>query len=77
MPDRVESFREVDCSENCPRAWHDFVKPIRNGQKKGIEFDPEYTDQGRNRPVPEVESRSKSRRDRMMLSKSFETQEVR
>ena len=34
MPDRVESFGEVDNSENRPRAWLGFVKPIRNGLKK-------------------------------------------
>ena len=34
MPDRVESFREIDSSEDRPRAWPGFVKPIRNGRKK-------------------------------------------
>ena len=30
MPDRVQSFREVDCSENRPRAQFGFVKRIRS-----------------------------------------------
>ena len=34
MPDRVESFREVDCSENRSRARPRFVKPIRNILRK-------------------------------------------
>ena len=34
MPDRVESFREVDCSKNRPRARLGFVKPIQNGLRK-------------------------------------------
>ena len=34
MPDRVKSFREIDSSENRPRARPGFVKPIRNGLRK-------------------------------------------
>ena len=34
IPDRVENFREVDCSKNRPRARPGFVKPIRNGLRK-------------------------------------------
>ena len=34
MPDRVESFREVDSSKNRPRARLGFVKPILNELKK-------------------------------------------
>ena len=34
MPDRVESFTEIDSRENCPRARSGFVKPIRNGLRK-------------------------------------------
>ena len=34
VPDRAESFREVDSSEIRPRAWPGFVKPIRNGMRK-------------------------------------------
>ena len=34
MPDRVESFGEIDSRENCPRARPGFVKPIRNGLRK-------------------------------------------
>ena len=29
MPDRVESFEEVDGCQSCPRAKPRFVKPIR------------------------------------------------
>ena len=38
MPDRVKSFREIDSSENCPRALPEFVKPIRNGLRKVQNF---------------------------------------
>lgn len=34
VPDRVESFRKVDRSKNCPRAWFGFVEPIPNGLRK-------------------------------------------
>ena len=34
MPDRVESFREIDSRENRPRARLGFVKSIQNGLKK-------------------------------------------
>ena len=34
MPDRVKSCREIDSSEDRPRAWPGFVKPIRNGLSK-------------------------------------------
>ena len=33
MPDRIESFREIDSGKNHPRARPGFVKPIRNGLK--------------------------------------------
>ena len=34
MPDRVESFREINSGQDYPRAWSGFVKPIRNGLSK-------------------------------------------
>ena len=34
MPDRVESFREIDSRENRPRARPGFIKPIRNRLRK-------------------------------------------
>ena len=34
MPNRVESFREINCSEDRRRARPGFVKPIRNGLRK-------------------------------------------
>ena len=33
MPDRIESFREIDSGKNHPRARPGFVKVIRNGLK--------------------------------------------
>ena len=34
MPDRVESFREINSREDRPRARPGFVKPIQNGLRK-------------------------------------------
>ena len=34
MPDRVESFREINRRKNRPRAQSEFVKPIQNGLRK-------------------------------------------
>ena len=34
MPDRVNSFREINTSEDRPTAQPGFVKPIRNGLRK-------------------------------------------
>ena len=34
MPDRVESFREIDSTQDRPRARPGFVKPIQNGLRK-------------------------------------------
>ena len=34
MPDRVESFREINSREDRLRAGSGFVKPIRNGLRK-------------------------------------------
>ena len=34
IPDRVESFREIDSRENRTRVRSGFVKPIRNGLRK-------------------------------------------
>ena len=33
MPDRVKSFREINNREDCPKARHGFIKPIRDGLK--------------------------------------------
>ena len=33
-PEKVESFREINSSEDRPRARPGFVKPIRNGPRK-------------------------------------------
>ena len=34
MPDRVQSFGEIDSRQDRPRARPGFVKPIRNGLRK-------------------------------------------
>ena len=34
VPDRVESFREINSRQNRPRARPGFVKPTRNGLRK-------------------------------------------
>ena len=34
MPDRVDSFREIDSRQDRPRARPGFIKPIRNGLRK-------------------------------------------
>ena len=34
VPDRVESFLEINSGEDCPRVRPGYVKPIRNGLKK-------------------------------------------
>ena len=38
VPDRVESFREINSRENRPKARPGFVKPIRNGLSKEQSF---------------------------------------
>ena len=69
VPDRGESFRKIDSSENRPRTWPGFVKSIRNGLKKKqnlIESSrPERKPAWRGKRT-ELDSRKKSRRDRMM-----------
>ena len=34
MPNRDESFREINIRQDCPRARRGFVKPMRNGLRK-------------------------------------------
>ena len=34
MPDRIESFGEINSKEDCPRARPGFVKPIQDGLSK-------------------------------------------
>ena len=81
MPDRVESFREINSREGRPRVRPGFVKPIRNGLRKEqnlIECRPSRAETGlAGRERMELDSRKKIGRDKMMRSKSFETQEVR
>ena len=80
MPDRVKSFREIDSRQDRPRAQPGFVKPIQNGLRKIqnlIECRSSRAETGLGGERMELDSRKKSRRDRMMRSNSFETQEVR
>ena len=79
MPDRVESFRKINGRKDCPRARPGFVKPIRNVKKKQnlIKCKPSWAETGlAGREKMELDSRKKSRRERMMRSKRFETQKV-
>ena len=50
MPDRVESFGEVDSDKNRLRAWLEFDKPIRNGLRKTKNLIQSKTVEGGNRP---------------------------
>ena len=79
MPDRVESFRKVDRYENCLIAQLEFVKPIQNGLRKVknlIKSIPSRELAWWGEQM-ELDSRMKSRRDRMMHSNNFEMQELR
>ena len=80
LADRVESFEEIDINMDCLRAWPGFAKPIRGGLKK--EHNLIYSRSSRAKPARwgermELDSRKNIRRDRMMRSKSFDTQQVR
>ena len=80
IPHRVKSFQEIDSREDRPRARPGFVKPIRNGLRKVQNLS--RVDRSGRTPAwrgerMELDSRKKSRRDRMMRSNSFDTQEVR
>ena len=81
MPDKVKSFREINSRQDRPKAWPGFVKPIRDGlrmEQNLIQSRPSMAETGlAGRERMELDSRKKSRRDRMMRSKSFETLEVR
>ena len=81
MPDRVESFGEVDSSKSRPRrARLGCDKPIRNRLRKEqnlIESRPSRAETGPGGERIELDFKKKSRRDRIMCSKSFDTQEVR
>ena len=77
MTDRIESLGEGSRSKNRPRTWLGFVKPIRNRLRKKqnlIKRRPSKTETGFAREEKmEIES-EKSKRDRIMRSKNFETQ---
>ena len=80
MPDRVKSFREIDSRQDRPRTWPGFVKPTRNGLRK-VQYLIKCRRPGR-KPTwrgerMKLDSRKKSRRDRMMRSNSFDTHEMR
>ena len=79
MPYRVKSFREIDSRQDRPRARPGFVKPIQNGLRKEqnlIKCRPSMAETGLARRENGIRFQKKSRRDRMMRSNSFETQEV-
>ena len=80
MPHRVKSFGEIDSRQDGPSARPGFVKPIRNGLSKEqnlIKSRPSRAETGLGGQGMELDSRKKSRRDSMMRSNSFDTQEVR
>ena len=90
MPDRVKSFRQIDSRkdrqisrgsrEDRPRARPGFVKSIRNRLRKVqnlIWSRPSRAETGLAGERMELDSQNKSTRDRIMRSKSFDTQEVR
>ena len=76
MPDRVKSFGEINSSEDRPGARPGFVKPIRNGLRKGTKskVDRPWRKLAWRGEKMELDSRKKSRRDRMMRSQSSEMQ---
>ena len=79
MPDSVKSFSEINSIQDRPRARPGFVKPIQNGLRKIqnlIECRPSRAETGLMGRM-ELDSRKKSRRDRIMRSKSLDPQEVR
>ena len=80
MPDRIESFGEINSRQDRPRARPGLVKPIRNGLRKEqnlIKCRPSRAKTGLAGKENGFRFRKKRRRDRMMRSNSFETQEVR
>ena len=80
MPDRVESFGEIDSRQDRPRARPGFVKPIRNGLRKVqnlIKCRPSRAETDLAGRENGIRFQKKNRRDRMMRSNSFDMQEVR
>ena len=79
MPHGVKSFREINSRQDHLRAQPGFVKPIQNGLRKVqnlIKCRLSRMETGLLGRM-ELDSRKKSRRNRMMHSKSFEMQDVR
>ena len=80
VPARVESIRKIDKGKGHPRTRLRFVKAIRNKLVK-LKKSIESRQQGGNRPVRgwkmKLDTKKKSRRDKIMRSNSFETQKVR
>ena len=75
VPNRIESFPKINSSKNRLRTRLGYVKPIQNGPRK--EQNLIYRRPSWCRERMELDSKNKSRRDRMMRSKSFETQEMK
>ena len=80
MPDRVKGFREINSRQDRPRARPGFVKPIRNGLRKVQNLTkcrPSRAETGLAGRKNGIRFQKKKRRDSMMRSNSFDTQEVR
>ena len=80
LPVRIKSLGKVYSSKDSPKAWPGFVKHILNGLRKKQNLS--RVDRPGWKPAwqgerMELRSRKKSRRNRMMHSKSFESKEVR
>ena len=74
MTNKVESFGKVDDSKNRPKSRPGCVKLIRNGLRKEqnlIKSRPSMAETGLAGRENRVDSRKRSRRDRIMRSKSF------
>ena len=76
VSDRVESFGEINSRENRLRARSGFVKLIRDGLRKIKNLIYSRLFRAKTDLVGEkmeLDFRKKSRQDKMMLSKSFNT----
>ena len=77
VPDRIESLREVERSKNRSRTM---LNPIHNGLRKKqvlIESRSLWAETGPAGRKSEIRFQKKSKRDRMIRSKSFATQDGR
>ena len=77
MPNKIESFREINSRENRLRARPGFVKLIRNGLRKEQNLIKSRPSRAETGLAGKENGIRLQKEDRMMCSKSFETQEVR